>query len=86
MEVGIEFGKRLLTLLLIPTFTLIIVQLMSYVKNGVILLLKMDLHPTLLLVFESPVRSGFFDPRGGNRRPDRLFLFNISTQPRTGPA
>jgi hypothetical protein len=49
MEVGIESGKRLLALLLIPTITLIIVQLMSYVENGVILLLRMDLHPTLLL-------------------------------------
>jgi hypothetical protein len=37
------------------------------------------------LVFEGPVRSGFFDPQRGNRRPDRLYIFTISMQPRTEP-
>jgi hypothetical protein len=36
------------------------------------------------LVFESPVRSGFFDPKGGNRGPNRLYLINITMQPKTG--
>ena len=39
---------------------------------------------TMQLVFESPVRSGFFDPKGGNRGPNRLYLINITMQPKTG--
>ena len=35
------------------------------------------------IVFESPVRSGFLDPRRGNREPDRSIHFSNLGQPAT---